>query len=168
MRDMEYLTEKDLPYFEKKVKKGEAVIIYIDPDALLEAEEAVGEFLELEEQRRKDKAVRSEEDLMGFLEDNHLLLSEEAKKSEKLIRENKEMQDTIDKMEKTLENMRERDKRPVEKIIAGADGDSDMLAIIRKAISDGFTDDEIRMVTDPDLQTEKRDELYEAIKLGRF
>ena len=36
MRDMEYLTEKDLPYFEKKVKKGEAVIIYIDPDALLE------------------------------------------------------------------------------------------------------------------------------------
>ena len=168
MRDMEYLTEKDLPYFEKKVKKGEAVIIYIDPDALLEAEEAVGKFLELEEQRRKDKAVISEEDLMGFLEDNHLLLSEEAKKSEKLIRENKEMQDTIDKMEKTLENMRERDKRPVEKIIAGADGDSDMLAIIRKAISDGFTDDEIRMVTDPDLQTEKRDELYEAIKLGRF
>ena len=144
------------------------MIIYIDPDALLEAEEAVGEFLELEEQRRKDKAVISEEDLMGFLEDNHLLLSEEAKKSEKLIRENKEMQDTIDKMEKTLENMRERDKRPVEKIIAGADGDSDMLAIIRKAISDGFTDDEIRMVTDPDLQTEKRDELYEAIKLGRF
>ena len=56
MRDMEYLTEKDLPYFEKKVKKGEAVIIYIDPDALLEAEEAVGKFLELEEQRRKDKA----------------------------------------------------------------------------------------------------------------
>ena len=168
MRDMEYLTEKDLPYFEKKVKKGEAVIIYIDPDALLEAEEAVGEFLELEEQRRKDKAAISEEELMGFLEDNHLLLSEEAKKSEKLIRENKEMQDTIDKMEKTLENMRERDKRPVEKIIAGADGDSDMLAIIRKAISDGFTDDEIRMVTDPDLQTEKRDELYEAIKLGRF
>ena len=168
MRDMEYLTEKDLPYFEKKVKKGEAVIIYIDPDALLEAEEAVGKFLELEEQRRKDKAAISEEELMGFLEDNHLLLSEEAKKSEKLIRENKEMQDTIDKMEKTLENMRERDKRPVEKIIAGADGDSDMLAIIRKAISDGFTDDEIRMVTDPDLQTEKRDELYEAIKLGRF
>ena len=168
MRDMEYLTEKDLPYFEKKVKKGEAVIIYIDPDALLEAEEAVGKFLELEEQRRKDKAAISEEELMGFLEDNHLLLSEEAKKSEKLIRENKEMQDTIDKMEKTLENMRERDKRPVEKIIAGADGDSDMLAIIRKAIGDGFTDDEIRMVTDPDLQTEKRDELYEAIKLGRF
>ena len=168
MRDMEYLTEKDLPYFEEKAKKGEAVIIYIDPDALLEAEEAVGEFLELEEQRRKDKAVISEEDLMGFLEDNHLLLSEEAKKSEKLIRENKELQDTIDKMEKTLENMRERDKRPVEKIIAGADGDSDMLAIIRKAISDGFTDDEIRMVTDPDLKPEKRDELYEAIKLGRF
>lgn len=168
MRDMEYLTEKDLPYFEEKAKKGEAVIIYIDPDALLEAEEAVGEFLELEEQRRKDKAVISEEDLMGFLEDNHLLLSEEAKKSEKLIRENKELQDTIDKMEKTLENMRERDKRPVEKIIAGADGDNDMLAIIRKAISDGFTDDEIRMVTDPDLQTEKREELYEAIKLGRF
>ena len=168
MRDMEYLTEKDLPYFEEKAKKGEAVIIYIDPDALLEAEEAVGEFLELEEQRRKDKAAISEEDLMGFLEDNHLLLSEEAKKSEKLIRENKEMQDTIDKMEKTLENMRERDKRPVEKIIAGADGDSDMLAIIRKAISDGFTDDEIRMVTDPDLKPEKRDELYEAIKLGRF
>ena len=168
MRDMEYLTEKDLPYFEEKAKKGEAVIIYIDPDALLEAEEAVGEFLELEEQRRKNKAAISEEDLMGFLEDNHLLLSEEAKKSEKLIRENKELQDTIDKMEKTLENMRERDKRPVEKIIAGADGDSDMLAIIRKAISDGFTDDEIRMVTDPDLQTEKRDELYEAIKLGRF
>ena len=168
MRDMEYLTEKDLPYFEKKVKKGEAVIIYIDPDALLEAEEAVGKFLELEEQRRKDKAVISEEDLMGFLEDNHLLLSEEAKKSEKLIRENKELQNLIAEKEKTLENMRERDKRSVEKIIAGADGDSDMLAIIRKAISDGFTDDEIRMVTDPDLQTEKREELYEAIKLGRF
>lgn len=168
MRDMEYLTEKDLPYFEKKVKKGEAVIIYIDPDALLEAEEAVGKFLELEEQRRKDKAAISEEDLMGFLEENHLLLSEEAKKSEKLIRENKELQDMIGKMEETLENMREKDKRPVEKIIAGADGDSDMLMIIRKAISDGFTDDEIRMVTDPDLQTEKREELYEAIKLGRF
>ena len=168
MRDMEYLTEKDLPYFDEKAKKGEAVIIYTDPDALLEAEEAVGEFLYLEEQRRRSAAAISEEELMAFLEENHLLLSEEAKKQEKLIRENKELQDMIAEEEKILENMREKDKQPVEKIIAASDGDADMLATIRKAIGDGFTDDEIRMVTVPDLNPEKRSELYEAIKIGRF
>ena len=32
--EIEYLTEKDLPYFRKKAEKGEAVILEIPPEIL--------------------------------------------------------------------------------------------------------------------------------------
>ena len=56
---------------------------------------------------------------------------------------------------------------PVEGIIKDADRNPDMLTLIRRAIKDGFTDDEIRIITDRDLNEDLRSELYEAIRLRR-
>ena len=165
MRDMEYLMEKDLPYFEKKAKDGEAVIIYIDPESLLNADEVVDELLALEEKKRKQNSVVSEEELMRFLEEHRLLLGEEAKKNLKVIRENEKLQKLLVEKEKNLESIKESRKEPVEGIIRDADRDPDMLALIRRAIKDGFSDDEIRIITDRDISEDLRSELYEAIRL---
>lgn len=167
MRDMEYLTEKDLPYFEKKAKTGEAVIIYIDPEALLQADTVVDELMAIEEEKQKTKTNVSDEELMAFLEKHRLLLNEEAKKNLIVIRENEELQKLLDEQEKKLAKMHERKKPSVEEIIESADRNQDMLSLIRRAIQDGFTDDEIRIVTASDLDDEKRSELYEAIRLRR-
>ena len=167
MRDMEYLTEKDLPYFEKKAKTGEVVIIYIDPEALLQADTAVDELLAIEEEKQKTKTNVSDEELMAFLEKHRLLLDEEAKKNLIVIRENEELQKLLDEQEKKLAKMRERKKPSVEEIIESADRNQDMLSLIRRAIQEGFTDDEIRIVSARDLDDKKRSELYEAIRLRR-
>ena len=167
MRDMEYLTEKDLPYFEKKAKTGEAVIIYIDPEALLQADTAVDELLAMEEEKQKTKTDVSDEELMVFLEKHRLLLDEEAKKNLMVIRENEKLQKLLVEKEKKLESIKESRKAPVEGIIKDADRNPDMLTLIRRAIKDGFTDDEIRIITDRDLNEDLRSELYEAIRLRR-
>ena len=167
MRDMEYLTEKDLPYFEKKAKTGEAVIIYIDPEALLQADTAVDELLAMEEEKQKTKTDVSDEELMVFLEKHRLLLDEEAKKNLMVIRENEKLQKLLVEKEKKLESIKESRKAPVEGIIKDADRNPDMLTLIRRAIKDGFTDDEIRIITDRDLDEDLRSELYEAIRLRR-
>ena len=67
--------------------------------------------------------------------------------------------------EKNLESIKESRKEPVEGIIRDADRDPDMLALIRRAIKDGFSDDEIRIITDRDISEDLRSELYEAIRL---
>lgn len=61
MHNIEYLTEKDLKYFEKKEALGEAIIIRIEPETLLSLD-----LDELFKERDKDQTLSAEE-LEAFL-----------------------------------------------------------------------------------------------------
>lgn len=61
MHNIEYLTEQDLKYFEKKEALGEAIIIRIEPEALL-----LMDLDELFSDRDKDQTLSAEE-LESFL-----------------------------------------------------------------------------------------------------
>ena len=134
---------------------------------MLQADSVVDELMAMEEEKQKTKTDVTDEELMAFLEKHRLLPNEEAKKNLIVIRENEELQKLLDEQEKKLAKMHERKKPSVEEIIESADRNQDMLSLIRRAIQDGFTDDEIRIVTASDLDDEKRSELYEAIRLRR-
>lgn len=66
MKNLEYLTERDLEYFYRKAEQGEAVIIYIDPEALLSLD-----ILKLEEY---DAASMTEEEIKKLLEKESMIL----------------------------------------------------------------------------------------------
>ena len=56
MHNIEYLTERDLKYFEKKEALGEAIIIRIEPEALLSLD-----LDALFQDRKKDQTLSAEE-----------------------------------------------------------------------------------------------------------
>ena len=56
MHNIEYLTERDLKYFEKKEALGEAIIIRIEPEALLSLD-----LDALFQDRKKDQMLSAEE-----------------------------------------------------------------------------------------------------------
>ena len=61
MYSIEYLTERDMKYFEKKEALGEAIIIRIEPETLLSLD-----LDELFQDRDKDQTLSAEE-LEAFL-----------------------------------------------------------------------------------------------------
>ena len=66
MHNIEYLTERDLKYFEKKEALGEAIIIRITPEALLSMD-----LDALFHEREKDQTLSAEE-LEAFFHGNHM------------------------------------------------------------------------------------------------
>ena len=64
MQNIEYLSERDLKYFEKKEALGEAIIIRIEPEALLSLD-----LDALFQDRPKDQTLSAEE-LESFLQEN--------------------------------------------------------------------------------------------------
>ena len=64
MQNIEYLSERDLKYFEKKEALGEAIIIRIEPEALLSLD-----LDALFQDRPKDQTLSAEE-LESFLQGN--------------------------------------------------------------------------------------------------
>ena len=64
MKNIEYLSERDLKYFEKKEALGEAIIIRIEPEALLSLD-----LDALFQDRPKDQTLSAEE-LESFLQGN--------------------------------------------------------------------------------------------------
>ncbi len=66
MHNIEYLTERDLKYFEKKEALGEAIIIRITPEALLSMD-----LDALFQEREKDQTLSAEE-LEAFFHGSHM------------------------------------------------------------------------------------------------
>ena len=64
MQNIEYLSERDLKYFEKKEALGEAIIIRIEPEALLSLD-----LDALFQDHPKDQTLSAEE-LESFLQEN--------------------------------------------------------------------------------------------------
>ena len=165
MKDMEYLTEKDMPYFREKAKKGEAVIIYIDPEALLGSGEQI---LELLESCQEKESNLTEERLKQFLEENKLLLSEEALRSRQILEENEKLQQFLDGKTEELEKADDKSKVPVGHYFkTGSAGTAD-LSLLRRAVEDGFTDDEIRILMDDSLNEKQRDLVYQGIRARKL
>ena len=165
MKDMEYLTEKDMPYFREKAKKGEAVIIYIDPDSLLGSGEQI---LELLEECQEKKSILTEERLKQFLSENKLLLSEEALRSRKILEENEMLQQYIDGKTKELEEADDKDKAQVKEYFQNGSVSPTDLSLLRRAVEDGFTDDEIRILMDGSINEAQRDLIYQGIRARKL
>ena len=67
MKEMEYLTERDIEYFRKQAENGEAVIIELDPEVLLR--------LNLSDIMKPDRAEPlSEEEIKNWLEENRAFM----------------------------------------------------------------------------------------------
>ena len=165
MKDMEYLTEKDLPYFKEKAAKGEALILYIDPDALLGSGEQI---LEMLDSCQEKKSVLTEERLKQFLDENRLLLSEEAVRSRKILEENEKLQQFIDGKTQELEETNDKKKTKVKDYFKNSSVSSDDLTLLRKAVEDGFTDDEIRILMDSSLGDMQRELVYQGIRARKL
>lgn len=75
MKNLEYLTERDLEYFYRKAEQGEAVIIYIDPEELLS--------LNISQLEESDMTVLEKEELQRVLEKESVVLkiAEEGEKN---------------------------------------------------------------------------------------
>ncbi len=165
MRDMEYLTEKDMPYFKEKAKKGEAVIIYIDPDALLGSADKISELLE---SCQEQKSILTEEKLKKFLADNSMLLSEEALRSRRILEENEKLQQYIDGKITELEESKEKKKVKVQRYFRNGSISPADLSLLRQAVEDGFTDDEIRILMDDALDEKQKNLVYQGIRARKL
>lgn len=69
MKDMEYLTEKDLDFFKKKAERGETVIIRLDPEQLLK--------LDINSFAGQYQSPINENEVRQWLEENHVILQSE-------------------------------------------------------------------------------------------
>lgn len=98
MKDMEYLTEKDLEYFRKKEKEGEAVILYIDTEKLLSFDpKKFGEI----------KNDLNENEIERWLREHDLILENAYKNSKNISDENRMLRAFSDngEQEKKRQNM---------------------------------------------------------------
>lgn len=98
MKDMEYLTEKDLEYFRKKEKEGEAVILYIDTEKLLSFDpKKFGEI----------KNDLNENEIERWLREHDLILENAYKNAKSVSDENRMLREFSDngEQEKKRQNM---------------------------------------------------------------
>ena len=160
MRDMEYLTKEDLPYFEQLEKEGRAVIIRLDQTKLKDLD--IDSFL-----GNHPDEIRQEE-LLSFLKENKAVLDEAAAKEMALIMENRQLQDYLNR-EEHKQKMLLPDERPeVGELITSMDGTMDDVALIREAVENGFTDDELRILIGSKATGEEKRQIYKAMLYRRF
>jgi len=120
MHNIEYLTERDLKYFEKKEALGEAIIIRIEPEMLLSLD-----LDELFRDRKKDQTLSAEE-LKEFLQigrKNPVRQGEIGASSEEI---------TLTGIEKNLQNIRlpADQRQALMQIISSGASDEELMEII--------------------------------------
>ena len=120
MHNIEYLTERDLKYFEKKEALGEAIIIRIEPEMLLTLD-----LDELFRDRKKDQTLSAEE-LKEFLQIGRkkpVKQGETEASSEEI---------TLTGIEKNLQNIRlpADQRQALMQIISSGASDEELMEII--------------------------------------
>ena len=120
MHNIEYLTERDLKYFEKKEALGEAIIIRIEPEMLLSLD-----LDELFRDRKKDQTLSAEE-LKEFLQIGRkkpVRQGETEASSEEI---------TLTGIEKNLQNIRlpADQRQALMQIISSGASDEELMEII--------------------------------------
>ena len=160
MRDMEYLTKEDLPYFEQLEKEGRAVIIRLDQTKLKDLD--IDRFLEAHPDE-----IRQEE-LLSFLKENKAVLDEAAAKEMALIMENKALQDYLDREEKRNKATLPDEREAVGELLTAMDGTTEEMTLIREAVENGFTDDELRILFNSKATGEEKRQLYKAMLYRRI
>lgn len=177
LHDLQYLTEKDLKYFQNRQKEGNPVrIIYLDPKALdkisfadidrmeKEAREKKGRGPtkeELEQWLKERGAVTDPKKIRAKEEGNKTENPDEAKSektavSEKMNREkasdNKPAGSTADMSKRILNIIKEG------KLSAGE------VTVIVQAIQNGFTEEELEYLYSLSADSEKMTQEYERIR----
>lgn len=120
MHNIEYLTERDLKYFEKKEALGEAIIIRIEPDLLLSLD-----LDELFRDGKKDQTLSAEE-LKVFLHIGQ-------KRSAGQAKEEKTSEEiTLTRIEKNLQhiNLSEDQRQALMQLISSGVSDEELMGII--------------------------------------
>lgn len=163
MRDMDYLTEKDIPYFEEKAKKGEAVIIYLDPDALLESGDDLEKLLESVTGSDPKNGELTSDHIEQFLKRHKVILDEEAFRAKAKITENEDLMRYIEQQKKQLEGQQEKGKESIRKNLERSDLSQEEKELFQQALKDGFTEDELRLLFDWRKDKTLRSQLYEGI-----
>ena len=120
MHNIEYLTERDLKYFEKKEALGEAIIIRIEPAFLLSLD-----LDELFREQKKDQTLSAEE-LKEFLHIGQ-------KRSAGQAKEDKPSEEkTLTGIEKNLQhiNLSEDQRQVLMQLISSGASDEELMGII--------------------------------------
>ena len=120
MHNIEYLTKRDLKYFEKKEALGEAIIIRIEPEMLLSLD-----LEELFRERKKDQTLSAEE-LKEFLQIDRKRPVKQGK-TEASSEEN-----TLTRIEKNLQNIRlpSDQRQTLMQLISSGASDEELMEII--------------------------------------
>lgn len=150
MRELNYLTEKDLAYFEKKAEEGKAVILRIDPEELLrmDLEQAFAE--------EKDEPI-TEEEVRRWLEENDLLIGEPETNEE----EQEDQEKTVEQLpEMTKAGQADTLAQRLQKIRL----DEEQLQVLKEAIEDGLGEKEILSFLKPEFTAKKMRMVMELLK----
>ena len=121
MQNMEYLTERDLKYFEKKEALGEAIIIRIDPGVLLSLD-----LDELFKERDQDQTLSAKELEDFFCGDRKPDVLEEPSETPE--------EPMISGIETNLRNIRlsADDRQSLLQLIAGGISDEELMEILQE------------------------------------
>lgn len=147
MKELQYLTEKDMDYFRKKAELGEAVIIQLDLPTLLTLD--IDMFAAIYPEP-------SEDEVMQWLSDNSAFLKE--------IHQNLEEGDKDDTEEtQNLEMERRQDNNTLAGRMLQMQLDDEQRHIIADAIESGLSERQILSFLKPDYTTEQMRAIYEVL-----
>lgn len=152
MREMNYLTEKDLAYFEKRAEEGKAVILRIDPEELLSMN------LEQAFQEEKEEPI-TEAEVRKWLEENDLLIGD--KETDEPTQE-----DQVKPVEQVIkpEPIREEEGDTLAQRLQQIKLDDDQVQVLKKAIEAGLSEKEILSFLKPEFTAEKMYTIMELLK----
>lgn len=133
MREMEYLTEKDLEYFEKKEKRGEAVILRLNPKTLLE----------LDLSAIKAPETLDEKEIKKWLDENKLFMEEVCEETEKLQAENEQLRRELWGTRTDNQSVKRNKGETLAHRLLQVSLDAEQKEVIEYAINNGLTEQQI-------------------------
>ncbi len=151
MRNLEYLTQEDLPYFRRMAKQGEVIIIELDPVILMDIDiEAL--FADIEEEN-----TLTEETLQSWIAAHPALL----KRQQKQVEAESGMQEER-KHGQSPENSRDKEQT-IEAVLMSGTLDEEQMEILLAAVGEGFTDEELYMLLDMVQNTENMKAAFQEL-----
>lgn len=177
LHDLQYLTEKDLKYFQNRQKEGDSVrIIYLDPEALDKISFADIDRMEKEAREKKGWGP-TEEELEQWLKERgavtdpkRIKAKEEDKETENPDKGKVEKAVVTEKMnrEKASDNKPAGSAADMSKRILNIIKEGKLSAgevtVIVQAIQNGFTAEELEYLYSLSADSEKMTQEYERIR----
>ena len=160
MKEMEYLTERDIEYFRKQAENGEAVIIELDPEVLLR--------LNLSDIMKPDRAEPlSEEEIKNWLEENRAFMKNVYDENMKIQEETDSIMEELSGVEKSDKGDLSLSKMDVPGMLSSISLSPEQWEVIRWAINDtNMTNKQIGAILRPELSADLMREMCEVFIKG--